>query len=508
MKSQRIPCPFPKRRPTGQSPAFTLIELLVVIAIIAILAALLLPTLARAKSVAQGAQCKSNIKQLAVAWESYSDDNKNKFVANTDDPNPLNIGSIAPSLSWLDGAEAWEPNTFDNTNVNFIANALLGSYVARSYAIYHCPADQSATTINGQLMNRLRSISMNGFVGIDAGWESDWQTYTKLADMTHPGPANLLVFIDEHPDSINDGWMMFANSGKLDDDSPIGGGSGDGAWFNIPASYHNGACGMSFADGHAETHKWVSPIMSKPITKIDYVNAGPQIQTPPTGPDYEVHVATRVLQIQIERAVWCASLFGSPPLFKSILSIHWPILSIAAAPRREYFNHVEQRKRFIENDMKTQKVPWPFPSRRPSGQSPAFTLIELLVVIAIIAILAAMLLPALAKAKNHAQQTLCLSNQRQLVLAWQMYSEDSKEKFVDANCYDRTCWRIGLGNTLLVPTPAGLPPMDAAVGIPKRDTRKVSFGFMPRTRRCFIVRPITVPRRLFWATTAIPTRAG
>jgi prepilin-type N-terminal cleavage/methylation domain-containing protein/prepilin-type processing-associated H-X9-DG protein len=277
----------PLRREPDAARGFTLIELLVVIAIIAILAAMLLPTLARAKATAQGAQCKSNIKQLALAWESYSDDNRYNFVLNTDDPNPLNTPTINPSQSWLDGAESWTPNTYDNTNVNFIANAMLGPYVGKNYQIYHCPSDTSASTIAGASQNRLRSISMNGFVGIAAGWEQDWLSYTKLSDLAQPGPANLFVFIDEHPDSINDGWMMFADEGALDNGSPVGGGSGDGYWFNLPASYHNGACSLSFADGHAETHAWVNKSMLKPITMTEYVFTGPEIFTPSTGPDYQ-----------------------------------------------------------------------------------------------------------------------------------------------------------------------------------------------------------------------------
>jgi prepilin-type N-terminal cleavage/methylation domain-containing protein/prepilin-type processing-associated H-X9-DG protein len=259
---------------------FTLIELLVVIAIIAILASLLLPTLARAKATALGAQCKSNIRQLAISWESYADDNKNQFVLNTDNPYPLNVGSIPQSLSWLDGAEAWDPNTYDNTNVNFISGALLGSYVGKNYKVYHCPADQSATMINGSLLDRLRSISMNGFVGINAGWETGWATYVKLSDLANLGPSRLFVFLDEHPDSINDGWFMFADQGALDN------GTGNGDWFNLPASYHNGSCNLSFADGHSEPHKWADPAMLKPTLKTDYIFDQPQVQTSPTGPDY------------------------------------------------------------------------------------------------------------------------------------------------------------------------------------------------------------------------------
>ena len=273
--------PSVRRGPDRPGKGFTLIELLVVIAIIAILASLLLPTLARAKAAALGASCKSNIRQLAISWESYADDNKNRLVLNTDNPVPLNVPTLSPSLSWLDGAEAWEANTYDNTNVNFISGALLGPYVGKNYKVYHCPSDQSAAMIRGSLLDRLRSISMNGFVGINSGWEADWVSYLQLSDLANLGPSRLFVFLDEHPDSINDGWFMFADSGALDN------GTGNGAWFNLPASYHNGACNLSFADGHSETHKWADPAMLKPVLKSDYVFNQPQVQTSPTGPDYQ-----------------------------------------------------------------------------------------------------------------------------------------------------------------------------------------------------------------------------
>ena len=184
-------------------------------------------------------------------------------------------------MSWLDGAEAWGPNTYDNTNVNFISDALLGPYVGKNFKVYHCPADQSATMINGSLQDRLRSISMNGFVGIAAGWEADWTSFLRLSDLANLGPSGLLVFLDEHPDSINDGWFMFANEGVLDN------GTGDGDWFNLPASDHNGACNLSFADGHSDTHKWADHAMLKPVLKSDYVFVQPQVHTSPTGPDYQ-----------------------------------------------------------------------------------------------------------------------------------------------------------------------------------------------------------------------------
>jgi prepilin-type N-terminal cleavage/methylation domain-containing protein len=269
------------RRPGG----FTLIELLVVIAIIAILAAMLLPALTRAKEQGQGAQCLSNIRQLTFAWESYADDNRGVFVYNNSNPNPIDAPNppITYIQSWINGSESWTPNTTDNINTIFIIKALLGPYVAKNYRVVHCPADIYDCSVSNRMYPRLRSISMNGFVGANIGWENNWQTYIKLSDLSQPGPANLFLFIDEHPDSINDGWYMYADAFGIDT-LP-----GNGAWFNLPASYHNHACGMSFTDGHAEIHKWQNANLYKPVQRMDY-NYG-SITTPTSGPDWQYMLA-------------------------------------------------------------------------------------------------------------------------------------------------------------------------------------------------------------------------
>jgi prepilin-type N-terminal cleavage/methylation domain-containing protein/prepilin-type processing-associated H-X9-DG protein len=243
---------FLKSQPQKHRAAFTLIELLVVIAIIAILAAMLLPALAKAKVQAQGIQCMSNTRQLGLAWHAYAND----FTCVAVNVVGLGTGTCNEQIqdgppSWVLGWQNFVPGNSDNTNLLTISKGVLGPYTVNNAGIYKCPADIYNCKEGSQKLPRLRSDSMNAYLeggvnglSIGSAWYPNVQAYNKLSAIVRPAPAQLWVFCDEHPDSINDGWII------IDPDDM-------NYWGNdLPASYHNGACGFAFADGHSEIHKW------------------------------------------------------------------------------------------------------------------------------------------------------------------------------------------------------------------------------------------------------------
>jgi len=259
--------------------AFTLIELLVVIAIIAILAALLLPALSRAKQRAQGALCLSRGKQMMLAVSLYTSENNEFFPPNPDDGNTL------PGYNWCSGqAGIGQPEEFNPDVLKDPTRSLLVPYLSGSVELFRCPADLRTGIYQGtnpafigQVVPAARTFSMNQAVGtIDPGFDATefdsmgaythsgvptlsvngpwlnnqhtnqrnnpWFTYGKASDNCAPGPSMLWVLVDEDANGLNDAAFAFGM------ESP--------QWFDAPGTYHNYGCGFAFADGHSETHQW------------------------------------------------------------------------------------------------------------------------------------------------------------------------------------------------------------------------------------------------------------
>jgi prepilin-type N-terminal cleavage/methylation domain-containing protein/prepilin-type processing-associated H-X9-DG protein len=251
-------------KPSKTRRAFTLIELLVVIAIIAILAALLLPALSKAKIRAQASYCMGNSRQLMLAWMQYLTDNNDQLVNNYGGLFAAAEEKNKTYNSWVNNYMTWNPtDPLGNSiaNVDGITQAPFYRYAA-SLAIYKCPADNfvSPKQKDAGITARPRSYSMNMFCGAntpdpppDAGnfLYKNYNQYLKASGIA--SPAGIYVTMDEHPDSINDGFLQTDPHANIADWNPQ-------RWNDIPATYHDGACGFAFADGHAEIHKFKSTV--------------------------------------------------------------------------------------------------------------------------------------------------------------------------------------------------------------------------------------------------------
>ncbi|MGC3960552.1 MAG: prepilin-type N-terminal cleavage/methylation domain-containing protein [Verrucomicrobiota bacterium] len=237
---------------------FTLVELLIVIALIATLAALLLPVLQQARARATGYQSINNTRQLVFAWMLYADDHNGRLPYNLGGAGGGKNPAMKTDANWVNNNLTWELDS-DNTNTATLTEASLGPYVNRVNQIYRCPNDKVLSNVQRQAgwSQRVRSYSMNAMIG-DAGELTDqgvnennphYVQFFRITDI--PQPADIFVFVEEHPDSINDGYFLnryYVNH-----------------WIDLPSSDHNGAAPFAFADGHAQLHRWVENSTQQPL---------------------------------------------------------------------------------------------------------------------------------------------------------------------------------------------------------------------------------------------------
>lgn len=232
----------------GNETGFTRHDLLIVTALLSLVVIVQIPMLGNTRSSGQSAVCADNLRRLIQAWSMYADDNGGRVVPN----NAFQRFADTPATTWAGG---WLDFTssLDNFDPYYLVDpkfpswnpgnsGLLGPYVNLDASLFKCPADQSVVTAFGRHQERVRSVSMNNWMGggVWAG-QTQFQVFRKLSDIVRPEPAKALVILDERADSINDSIFLINMTTNLVD---------------FPAAYHDGGANLSFADGHVDYHLW------------------------------------------------------------------------------------------------------------------------------------------------------------------------------------------------------------------------------------------------------------
>jgi prepilin-type N-terminal cleavage/methylation domain-containing protein/prepilin-type processing-associated H-X9-DG protein len=232
-------------------PGFTLVELLVAIAVIGILASILLPALTGAKEKGRGIVCLSNLRQVGIALQIYSGDNEDALPYNMGAEGIRRTVQEQKYLNWVNNVMTWELDS-DNTNLFLLTAGGLGPYLRHGPTMFRCPSDDVLSRVqrNAGWDQRVRSISMNAMLGNAGEFLSGtvntnnpgYQQYFRMSQVSNP--AEIFAFVEEHPDSINDGYFI----NRFDTHE----------WIDLPASYHGQVGNFAFVDGHAEAHRWLN----------------------------------------------------------------------------------------------------------------------------------------------------------------------------------------------------------------------------------------------------------
>ncbi len=241
----------------GALRAFTLVELLAIISVVALLMSIMASGLTRTNVEGKSIRCINNQRQLMTAWRMYAADNTERVIYNLLDAQT----EIANHTyrNWVNNVLSWDGNSM-NTNVALLRLGILAPYHGTNASLYKCTADNYVSSLQMALgwTGRTRSVSMSAFFGPYTVTTSSSQNvmfagyrqWLRIPEVLHP--ANTWVLIEEHPDSINDGYFVV---------QPTGGVS----WTDIPGSLHDGGCTLGFVDGHVEVHRWLSKSSKLPV---------------------------------------------------------------------------------------------------------------------------------------------------------------------------------------------------------------------------------------------------